>query len=196
MAIVLDVNFLCNKLIDVSAIKTLLNRYKIKIECMKSIDNWMWENEKKVESFKQIPSILDSQHIVIIYLKQPSIKDVGVYIERVENRYHYTLWINTDGYPMLDCERITKDNCKYYKKLIQAILELNGLIEDSFEAVGIGLETEIGCGKKIIDIIQNSKNIIIWLINKHIELYSLLDEFEAETMKDIYIFYKKDEIME
>lgn len=191
MAIVLDINFLCNKLIDPCAVKTLFNRYKVSVECMSSIDNWMWENEKKIESYRQISLILDSQHIAVISLKMPEIKDAGIYIERIENRYFYTLWVNTDGYPMMDCESITKDNCRFYKKLIQTILELNELFKDSFEAIGVGLETEIGCGKNIIDIIQSSKNIIIWFIIKHDELYSQLEGFEVEMMEDIYILQKR-----
>lgn len=191
MAVILDINIICNKMLDLNILKMLLSKHRVSIESMNCIDNWMWDNEKKIESFKQIATTLDMQHIVILKLMQPQIKDMGVYIEKTENRYFYTLWINTEGYPMLDCEKITLDNRKFYKKIIQAILELNKLIADSFEIVGVGLETNICCETKIIDIIQNSKNVMIWLLSKHFESNIQLDNFIGDMVEDVYILQRK-----
>lgn len=116
MAVVLDINILCNKMLDLAKSKLLLAKHNVSIESINSIDNWMWENEKEIEDSKQIANILDMQQIAIIKLKHPSIKDIGIYIEKIENRILYTLWINTEGYAMLDCEKITKDNSEFYKK--------------------------------------------------------------------------------
>lgn len=195
MAIVLDINILCNKMLDLNTITMLFSKYEVSIEYMKSIDNWMWDNEKKIESSKQVMTILDMQHIVIIKLMQPLIKDMGVYIEKIKNQYLYTLWINTEGYPMLDCEKITLDNSEFYKEIIKAILELNRLIKDSFEVVGIGLETDIYYEENIMDMIENSKNIMIWLLNKHIKLNFELENFKGNVVEDIYVLQKNKDVI-
>lgn len=191
MAVVLDINILCNKMLDLNKIAFLLAKHKASIESINSIDNWMWDNEKKLEDFNQIATILDMQHIIIIKLKQPSIKDIGVYIEKIENQFLYTLWINTEGYSMLDCEKITMDNCEFYQEIIQAVLELNRLIKDSFEVVGIGLETDFCYEKDVIDIIRKSKNMMIWMLNKHDELNIQLEKFKGGMIEGIYVLQRK-----
>lgn len=191
MAVVLDINILCSKMLDLNKSASLLAKHNISIGSVNSIDNWMWDNEKEVEDFKQIANILDSHHIVTIKLKQPSIKDMGVYIEKVENQFLYTLWINTEGYEMLDCEKLTVNNSEFYKKLIQAVLEMNRLIEDSFEVVGIGLETDFYYEKNVMDIIRKSTNMLIWILNVHDGLNIQLDRFKGNVIEDVYVFTRE-----
>lgn len=191
MAVVLDINILCSKMLDLNKSASLLAKHNISIGAINSIDNWMWDNEKEVEDFKQIANILDSHHIVTIKLKQPSIKDMGVYIEKVENQFLYTLWINTEGYAMLDCEKLTVNNSEFYKKLIQAVLEMNRLIEDSFEVVGIGLETDFYYEKNVMDIIRKSTNMLIWILNVHDGLNIQLDRFKGNVIEDVYVFTRE-----
>ena len=63
-------------------LKIVLNQYSVSIESMSSIDNWMWENEKKIDSFKQFETILDARHIVVIKLKRPLVKDMGIFLKK------------------------------------------------------------------------------------------------------------------
>ena len=190
MAVVLDINILCNKMLDLTKSASLLAKHNVSLDSMNSIDNWMWENEKEIENAKQIANILDMQQIVIIKLRQPSIKDIGIYIEKIENQFLYTLWINTEGYPILDCEKITKDNSEFYKKIVLSILEMDKLIEDSFEAVGIGLETDFCYEKDIMNIIQKSKNMMLWMLKKHDKLITPLEAFEADVIEDVYVLQR------
>lgn len=190
MAVVLDINILCNKMLDLTKSELLLAKHNVSIESINSIDNWMWENEKEIEDSKQITNILDMQQITIIKLKKPSIKDIGIYIEKIENQFLYTLWINTEGYTMLDCEKITKDNSEFYKKIVLSILELNRLIEDSFEVVGIGLETDFYYEKDVMDIIRKSKNMMIWMLNKQDEVNIQLEEFKIDAIEGVYVLQR------
>ncbi len=82
MAIALDINLLCNKMLNSDIVSKLLNQYSVSIESMSSIDNWMWENEKKIDSFKQFETILDARHIVVIKLKRPLVKDMGIFLKK------------------------------------------------------------------------------------------------------------------
>ena len=191
MAIALDINLLCNKMLNADIVSKLLNQYSVSIESMNSIDNWMWENEKKIDSFKQFETILDARHIVVIKLKRPLVKDMGIFIEKMENHYLYEVWVNTEGYPMLDCDKITSDNHEFYKDLLQAILEADKAIDIPFEMIGIGLETDIRYNGNIMDTIENSKNVILWIIKKHIELTNDLKLYKIREGKGIYILEKK-----
>lgn len=191
MAAALDINILCKEILDLDEIIPVLTKYKVRIESVHSIDSWMWDNEQNVGSFNQIAAIVDLQHIVIIKLRHSQIKDMGIYIEKIENRYLYTLWLNTEGYPMLDCENITMDNQQFYKKIIQAIFELKRLIKGSFEVADVGLETDFCYEKNMRDIIHNSKNMMIWVLNQDATLNFCLDDFQGGILEDMYILQRK-----
>lgn len=191
MAIVLDINFLCNNMLDISIIENLLIEYQVKVDTINCLDNWMWDNEKEVESLNGIEKMLMNNQIVVIKLKRPLIKDLGMYIEKIENIYQYTLWINTEGYPELDCDMINEKNRRIYEKILQAILCMKEKDLNIFEIIGIGLETDIHYNKNIIDIIKNSENILVWIINRHVELSNDVDGYVVKHVKGIEILERK-----
>ena len=90
MAIALEINFLSNELMDIDIIENLLKENSVKIVSINSMDNWLWDNKKEMESLMQIGKALNNCQIVIIELKQPAVKDLGIFIEKVENLYLYT----------------------------------------------------------------------------------------------------------
>lgn len=55
----------------------------------------------------------------------------------------------------------------------------------------IGLETDIRYNGNIMDTIENSKNVILWIIKKHIELTNDLKLYKIREGKGIYILEKK-----
>ena len=67
---------------------------------------------------------------------------------------------------------------------------MNKLIEDSFEVVGIGLETDFYYGKDVKDIIQKSKNMMIWMLKKHDGLKPLLEAFKIDVVEDLYVLQR------
>lgn len=191
MAAVLEISMLCNKILDLSMFTELLCEYRVSIESVNSIDNWLWENERSINDTDRIADILDMQHIAIIKLKQPMFKDMGVYIEKVENQYLYTLWINIEGYSELDCERITVHNREFYEKIVETILELNKPGKGLFEVAGIGVETDIQYNKNVMDIIRNSKNVAIWLLNRRDELNTHMEGYEIDILESVCVLRKK-----
>ena len=83
-----------------------------------------------------------------------------------EGVYLYTFWINTDGFPELDVDKITDANRKYYNQVYHI---LDKLIEEynlPFNYIAIGLESDIRCCADIRTAISNSNNVIVWLIKK------------------------------
>jgi len=187
MAVVLDINLLSNNFLDINIISQMIDEHNANILSINSIDNWMWDNEKEIGSLTQIENILNSYCIIIIQLKHPLFKDLGIYIEKIDATYFYTIWINTEGYPVLDCDNISSSNYKYYEKIVQIILKMNKNVHNFFEVIAIGLETEFYYSKNIIDIIKNSKNIIIWILNDQVKLNSQLGDYKVKNIEGMLI---------
>lgn len=190
MAIALDINFLSNELMDIDIIENLLKENSVKIVSINSMDNWLWDNKKEMESLMQIGKALNNCQIVIIELKQPAVKDLGIFIEKVENLYLYTFWMNTEGYPMLDCDAITLENCKYFEKIFSTLLKMKENNVKIFEVVAIGLETDIYYSKDILDMIQKSKNVLVWIFNQDVEVNQKMDGYEIKRINGIKILKK------
>lgn len=168
MAIVLDINILCNKVLDIDLIDAVLDKFETNIESIHSIDNWMWENQQDIESLGKIEEVLNHNGIIVIKLKNPIFVNVGIYIEKIEDFYLYELWINTEGYPILDSDIVTSENRIYYEKIYELILEIHKSDESVVKVVGIGLETDFYYSEDVIAIIHNSSNMTSWIINSDI----------------------------
>lgn len=192
MAVVLDINFVSKSMIKEKKINELLKEYNATISTISSIDNWMWENEQEVKYLNQVKSVIEKKKIVVIQLKTSSLKDLGVYIEKFKNIYFYTLWINTESYPMLDCERVTLENEMYYEKIYQAIAKMDQNNKRTSGIFGIGLETDIYYSENMMNVIQNSRNMIVWVINSDIKVDSSIKGYDKKTVKGLTIYEKKD----
>ena len=194
MAATFDINMLCNKMLGIEMIDELLKRYDVRIKFVHSIDNWQWGNENDLDSLNQVKSVLDSGKIVVVQLEKASVKDLGIYIEKVSHFYLYTLWINTDGYQMLDCDRVTSENSGFYEKIYHDIAQIEKRNEGTFDAVGIGLETDFYYNQDLEQTVKDSRNVIAWLIKNNIRdigLETIYKEKLIEGLK-MTIFERSD----
>ncbi len=193
MAAILDINLLCKKIITFDMIKDILNNYEIAINTISSIDSWLWENEKQVENLNCITEIINQNKIIIIELTFKLFKNLGIYIEKIDNEYIYTFWLDTEGYPELDCDVINDRNKVYYKKIYQIIVDLEKKQKDLLRVVGIGIESDFHYNKNVLDIIQNSYNITSWILNNDINLKDILNGYYKKSIEKInkIIFEKR-----
>lgn len=169
MAAVFDINLLSNQILGEHIITGLFDEYKINIKTITQISSWMWENEQEIKSFDQTVELLNNNRILVLQLQHPLVKDLGMYIEKVDAFYHYTFWVNTQNYGMMDCDEITTENSRYYEEIYQIISKINQAAKDSCEVVGIGLETDFQYRENIIYTIQNARNITVWILNRNTE---------------------------
>lgn len=192
MAVVLDVNILCERVIDFSIIENTIKMYSLRLASVSSIDSWVWDNEQPIKELRQISDIVDSNKIVIIKLKAPLFKDVGIYIERVDSCYLYTVWINTEGHPQLDSDVITPENREYYEKVYQGISVVANSELDLLKVVGIGVESDFYYSNNVKDIIRRSKNITVWILNSDFREEEMLINYMKKNAKYINkIIYEK-----
>lgn len=194
MAIVLNFNLLCEELISLNSMmqSNVVANLDVSIEKISCIDNWMWENQQEIQDTSLIQKKLSEGKIIIINLKSSIIKDMGIYVEEIAERYVYDLWINTEGYPELDTNKINLKNRKYFQRFYQKFNELLKMQNIRFQLLGIGLETKFECKDTIIETIEKSDNVIVWIVNKNLGRNLILDNYvkRNDEEMDFCIFEK------
>lgn len=194
MAIVLNFTLLCEELISLNFMlqSNVVANLDVSIEKISYIDNWMWENQQKIQDTSLIEKKLSEGKIIIINLKSSTIKDMGIYVEEIAERYVYDLWVNTEGYPELDTDKINLKNRKYFQLFYQKFNELLKMQNIRFQLLGIGLETKFECKDTIIDTIEKSDNVIVWIVNKNSGRNLILDNYvkRNDEEMDFWIFEK------
>lgn len=152
---------------------------KIGIEKMLSIDDWAWTNQREVQGFLDMERRLEEGKIIVIYIESNKWKNVGLYIEKEEEEYIYTLWFNTEGIPELDSSKINNSNIKYYKRAYSVLEELIVKYNINFRIIAIGVESDVSYCDNLKKMISDSYNVVVWIINKN------------EKFKEPILNYKK-----
>ena len=167
MAVAWEINIINEEAISPEILSLIIKEYKndINVTTIVSMDDWGWSNKRQLDSIAEITEELDKGKIITIELQSKQWKSLGMFAEK-EGVYLYTFWINTDGFPELDVDKITDANRKYYNQVYHI---LDKLIEEynlPFNYIAIGLESDIRCCADIRTAISNSNNVIVWLIKK------------------------------
>ena len=63
----------------------------------------------------------------------------------------------------MDCDTINKKNEIYYKKIEQSIFYLQKIETNLLKIAGIGIESDFYYSKNILDIVQKSYNMLLWI---------------------------------
>lgn len=167
MAVAWEINIINEEAISPEILSLIIKEYKndINVTTIVSMDDWGWSNKRQLDSVAEITEELDKGKIITIEMQSKQWKSLGMFAEK-EGVYLYTFWINTDGFPELDVDKITDANRKYYNQVYHI---LDKLIEEynlPFNYIAIGLESDIRCCADIRTAISNSNNVIVWLIKK------------------------------
>ena len=167
MAVAWEINIINEEAISPEILSLIIKEYKndINVTTIVSMDDWGWSNKRQLDSVAEITEELDKGKIITIELQSKQWKSLGMFAEK-KGVYLYTFWINTDGFPELDVDKITDANRKDYNQVYHI---LDKLIEEynlPFNYIAIGLESDIRCCADIRTAISNSNNVIVWLIKK------------------------------
>lgn len=138
---------------------------------------------------EEITEELDKGKIITIEMQSKKWKSSGMYAKK-ESVYLYTFWINTDGFPELDADKITDANKKYYDQAYHILDRLIKKFNLPFDYIAIGLESDIGCCTDIRTAISNSNNVIVWLIrnSSNVILPEGLKRQKVSEELDIIVF--------
>lgn len=189
MAATLDIIIITSDNFSIYNIAQYLNEFydfKIQISKMTQIDNWLWEGERELSVNDTIDSCLMNEKIVVVGLKSPLFKDLGVFVERSDEKNIYTFWINTETYPELDTDIGNKD---IYLKIFGGIEQITKKFAYSVDVIAAGIETNLVYQKNRTEMIKKSYNINAWSFDKSIVIDDLL-EFSHRRIGDRDVFTK------
>lgn len=167
MAVVWEINIINEEAISIEILSLIIKEYNndISVTTIASMDDWGWANKRQLDSIAEITEELDKGKIITIEMQSKQWKSLGMFAEK-EEVYLYTFWINTDGFPELDVDKITNANKKYYNQVYHILDRLIKECNLPFNYIAIGLESDIRCSADIRTAISNSNNVIVWLIKK------------------------------
>lgn len=168
MAVAWEINIITEEAISPEVLNLIIKEYNnyVNVETTISMDDWGGSIKRRLDSIAEITEELDKGKIITIEMQSKRWKALGMFAEKEGGVYLYTFWINTDGFPELDVDKITDANRKYYNQVYHI---LDKLIEEynlPFNYIAIGLESDIRCCADIRTAISNSSNVIVWLIKK------------------------------
>lgn len=188
MAATLDINIITTDDLSIHNIVQYLNEFfdlKIQISKMTQIDNWLWEGERSLAVSDPISSCLMNGKIVVVDLKSSLFKDLGVLVEKIDEKIIYTFWINTETYPELDADIWNKD---IYLKIFGGIEQMIKEFDYRIDTIATGIETNFVYEKDRMEMIKKSGNINAWSFDKSIIMDDLL-EFSHSRIGDRDVFY-------
>jgi len=127
------------------------------IQNIEVMDNWHYENVFNLNTLEETKKYMDSK--VITLTKSSMNEQIGVSMEHSLDCYRYDFWYNPKHeFFDSDCKNI-------YEIYINYILDE---LKDDILICGIGREIFIDFNMNIDEIIKDSHNVDIWLIQKEI----------------------------
>ena len=139
--------------------------HQIAIRSIASIDDWGWSNQQKLDDIFSIEQKINEGKIITVGISSHIWKSLGLYIEKEDDIYIYTLWLNTEGFPEIDANRITDQNQKHYETAFSILESLVEKYNIQFKCIAIGLESEIRYCPDMMRMISGSSGVVAWLIH-------------------------------
>lgn len=191
MGATIDLNIVSKKNIKIEEIiKLLTNKLKLNIEInnIDIMDNWEYENLINVSEINKVQKYVEESKIANIEFMVLDKCKAGCQLEKIENVYITNVWIDTANFDYLDCDIINDENKSFYDRVIKLVLDL----AKDYDIVisSLGVETIFEYSDDISEVIDESENVIVWIITenypKHINNYHLIENVEL----DMGIFIK------
>lgn len=191
MGATIDLNIVSKKSIRIEEIiKLLTNKFKLNIEInnIDIMDNWEYENLINVSEINKVQKYVEESKIANIEFMILDKCKAGCQLEKIESVYVTNVWIDTTNFGYLDCDIINDENKSFYEKVINLVLD--SVKEYDIVISSLGVETIFEYSDDISEVIDESENVIVWIINgnypKYINNYYLRENAELDTG----IFYK------
>lgn len=134
------------------------------------IDNWEWDNLKKIDNNFAIYNELCHGKIICLDIASPKCENLGIYIEKYGNNFVYCFWGDTKIFSPLSLERNLKSTRVWYNHLYTYLIDILTLYKLDFKYIAIGIESKFQYYEDMSETINKSKNISSWIINNKVEL--------------------------
>lgn len=174
MAATLDIIMITTNSFSIHKIVKHINEFydlQIQIAKITQIDNWLWEEERELDAEETVDYCLMNGKIIVVGLNSFLFKDLGIFVEKVNEKYIYTFWINTETYPELDTDIWDKD---IYLKIFRGIEQMIKEFSYRVDTIAAGIESNLVYQKDRMEMVRNSENINVWSFDKPIITDDLL----------------------
>lgn len=190
MAEVIEINLVCNDKLNFEMLfsfiyeQTEIDASSRVIEVM---DNWEYENTYVINSKQDLNSLVSSKIVCITEKAKDGY--VGLNIEKIENKFCYTIWFNMEKY----------DFTSHYLRLIREfIIFLKQIMDNQLVLCAIGKEVVFDYQGDYDKLLDDAHNIDIWiclddLFDFEKGVYaSLLKKFDLSKIDDYWMLIKSN----
>lgn len=191
MSATIDLNIVSRESIGIKYMIEFLTSefgFDLKINNIEVMDNWEYENVIDGLEINVVQQYIEEGKIANIELLESNKNRIGFQIEKTRGGYETDIWIDTANLSYLDYDYIDDENKFFYKKIINVVSEL--VKKFKIIVATIGIETVFEYNSNLAKMINDSKNIIVWIIvgdyPQCMENYSLTENKQL----DIGIFIK------
>lgn len=144
------------------------------------MDNWEYDNVFELNDIKLVQHYIDDRIICITQKKDLGVN--GISVENIEGEYNYCVWYN----PM---NAFTDKEYLEYSKIFIEYFFCN-MMQDEITLCAIGKETLFIYDRNIYQIVNESHNIDIWLVDKGVYIEDCFSHYKSFGL-DNYKFNSK-----
>lgn len=166
MAEVIEINLICENVLSYEILLSFIHKqaeidYSSRV--IEVMDNWEYENSYVVNSKEDLYNMINTK--IVCITEKANKGYVGLNIEKVEDKFCYTIWFNMEKYEIVS---------DYYQLIKAFITFLQKKIVNKFILCAIGKEVVFEFQGDYNTLLNNSHNIDIWIC-----VYTLFD-FEKD----------------
>ncbi|WP_459477380.1 hypothetical protein [Clostridium saccharoperbutylacetonicum] len=172
MGATIDLNIVSKNNMKIEEIiKLLTNKFKlnIRINNIDVMDNWEYENLINVSEINKVQKYVEEFKIANVEFTVVDKCKAGCQLEKIENVYVTNVWIDTTNFNYLDCDIINDENKSFYNRVINLVLDFTKDYDIVISSLGV--ETIFEYSDNIYDVINESENVIVWIITKYYQKY-------------------------
>jgi len=162
--------------------------YRIAVNNIEIFDDWLYTNHQVLEYNENTLNLNEILSDSKILLANFTVNEYlcGYHILKADDGiYEVCIWLDLSKLPFLDNDIINNASRTFYKKITDEIV--SNIDCEKLLLIGIGIETMIAYDKALQNIVDNSKNILMWIFPKGREI-NIKPLFKKEE-KDSFLIY-------
>lgn len=165
MAANIEFELLSKSFLPISQVANLLDISGWSIEVQKIIayNDWTCDAQKSkvLTESSQGRQVVDRGGILFVNLASVVRCPMGLQVYKGSDGINYSLWIDTQGKPELDCDLLTKDNKIIYDSFCDHLAVKFG---EEIYIGAMGVEISVELESDIMQTIKNGRNVIRWIL--------------------------------
>lgn len=190
MAANIEFELLSKSFLPVSQVVNLLDvsGWNVKVQKILVYSDWTLDTQKLKVLTKdsQGQQAINRGEILFVNLVSAVRRPMGLQVYKESDGINYSLWVDTQGNPELDCDFLTKENEIIYNSFCDRLAVEFG---EEICIGAMGVEISVNFESDITQTIKNSRNVIRWVLpqssnDKNIKGFSINKKYTKITVFD------------